>query len=120
VSLTTEPLPSRAKPWGKLRLQASPVLAREGRAHPYGIATYVQAEVERLSRGRGVAHDLRPTGSNSDRGSLTESVTIAPVAEPATRTMVLLGVGAAGYALRLLKDQRAGTPHLIGNGYRRA
>ena len=101
------PLPSRAKPWGKLRLQASPVLAREGRAHPYGIATYVQAEVERLSRGRGVAHDLRPTGSNSDRGSLTESVTIAPVAEPATRTMVLLGVGAAGYALRRLKDQRA-------------
>jgi hypothetical protein len=34
--------------------------------------------------------------------------------------MVLLGVGAAGYALRRLTEQRAGTPHLIGNGYRRA
>jgi hypothetical protein len=93
VSLTTEPLPSRAKPWGKLRLQASPVLAREDRAHPYGIATYVQAEVESGPAGGAPRMTCARRGSNSDRGSLTESVTIAPVVEPATRTMVLLGVG---------------------------
>lgn len=45
-------------------------------------------------------YKLLINGDNSDTGALEGSVTIAAVPEPGTWAMMLLGFGAAGYAMR--------------------